>query len=129
MINLVDLAPDFLFIIEKGFVSSSATYNPKEFGNATLVMRGPPFSLQFERDRGQIFVNIGNIQTEWYKFEHVVEFLNNSISDDQLGEPPNISFLARILHEQWENISLLFKDQKKMMHLQEFVQKKIIKLY
>lgn len=56
MIELSDIAPSFSFIQHEGFVKASDRYKPEEFGNADLVMTGPKFSLKFERDRGQVWL-------------------------------------------------------------------------
>jgi hypothetical protein len=124
MIDLIDIAPAFSFVINKGLTPSTATYDPQAFGNARLVMTGTPFSLQFERDRGQVFVDIGNDAVGWHKLEYALEFVDSSITQKQLGAPPDIADLANLLQGRWDKVAHLFNDHQKMSELQAFAKKK-----
>jgi len=120
MIDLADIAPAFLFVTGKGLVPSASTYKPQEFGNATLVMIGLPFSLRFERDRGQVFVDVGSDESGWYKLEYVLEFVDSSVTQQQLGEPPAPALLASLLQGRWDMVASLFADQQRILQLQVF---------
>jgi hypothetical protein len=124
MIDLADIAPDFLFIIGKGFVPGTSIYKPEEFGNATLVMIGVPFSLRFERDRGQVFVDIGSDSSGWCKLEYVLEFVDNSVTQSQLGEPPSPALMASLVQGRWDKAVDLFTDQQRILQLQAFAKQK-----
>lgn len=124
MIELADIAPAFAFVAGKGLTSSTSDYKPKEFGNATLVMTGTPFSLRFERDRGQVFVDAGSDTAGWHKLEYVLGFVDTSVSQQQLGEPPDPAALADLLKIHWDSIVGVFSDPQKVLQLQEFARRR-----
>ena len=128
MIDLADIAPAFSFLMGKGLVPSASDYKPREFGNAALVMVGAPFSLRFERDRGQIFVDVGSNAAGWHKLEYVLEFVDNSVTQQQLGEPPDPTALANLLQVRWDRVADLFSDQQKTSQLQAFAKQKSVAL-
>jgi len=127
MIGLIDIAPDFLFIVNKGHVLATAEYNPQEFGNATVIMEGESFSLRFERDRGQVFVDVGSDVIGWFKLEHVLEFLDKSHIQQQFGSPPAPALLAAFLQSQWDGLVFLFSDQENITQLKQFAKQKTAK--
>jgi hypothetical protein len=124
MIDLTNIAPAFSFVIDMGLVTGASNCKPQEFGNAALVMEGIPFSLRFERDRGQVFVDAGGDATGWYKLEYVLEFVNSSVTQQQLGEPPDIAVMADLLQLNWAKVVHLFGDQQKILQLQAFAKQK-----
>lgn len=124
MIDLADIAPVFSFVGGKGLVPSTSDYRPQEFGNAALVMVGVPFSLRFERDRGQIFVDVGSSAAGWHKLEYVLEFVDNSVTQQRLGEPPDPAAMANLLELNWDRVASLFSDQQKTSQLQVFAKQK-----
>lgn len=124
MIDLADLAPAFSFVVSKGLVPSAGDYESKAFGNAALVMVGAPFSLRFERDRGQVFVDAGTNAAGWHKLEYVLEFVDNSITQHQLGEPPDPTEMANLLQVRWNKVAELFSDRQKISQFQAFAQQK-----
>lgn len=128
MIGLIDVAPAFSFIANRGLLPGTATYDQQAFGNANLVMDGTPFSLRFQRDRGQVFMDIGNDAAGWYKLEYVLEFVANSITQKQLGEPPDTTLLANLLQGHWDKVTHLFNDQQEMSQLQIFAKQKTASL-
>jgi len=124
MIDLADIAPSFSFVVGKGLVPSTSIYKPREFGNATLMMTGLPFSLRLERDRGQVFVDVGNDAVGWYKLEYVLEFVDGSVTQRQLGEPPTLALLAGLLQGRWDKVADLFSDQQRILQFQAFAKQK-----
>jgi hypothetical protein len=124
MIDLADIAPAFSFVVSKGLVPSASEHRAKEFGNAVLVMVGPPFSLRFERDRGQVFVDVGSNDATWYKLEYALEFLDRSITQPQLGEPPDPAVLAKLLQDRWDGVAHLFSDPQRASQLKAFAKQK-----
>ena len=128
MINLADIAPDFSFIVSKGLVPSVGNYNPPEFGNAELVMMGAPFSLRFERDRGQVFVDVGSSVAGWQKLEYVLEFVDSSVTQEGLGEAPDSAAMAGLLQARWDEVTSLFNDQQRISQLQAFAKQKSVAL-
>ena len=124
MIDLVDIAPAFSLVVGKGPVPSASNCRPQEFGNAALVMVGAPFSLRFERDRGQVFVDVGSNAAGWHKLEYVLEFVDNSVTQQQLAEPPDPTALANLLQGRWDKVADLFSDQHKTSQLQVFAKQK-----
>ena len=128
MINLADIAPDFSFIVSKGLVPSVGNYNPQEFGNAELVMMGAPFSLRFERDRGQVFVDVGSSVAGWQKLEYVLEFVDSSVTQEGLGEAPDPAAMAGLLQARWDEVTSLFNDQQRISQLQAFAKQKSVAL-
>jgi len=128
MIELIDIAPAFTFVVDNGLVPSPGEYKPQEFGNATLVMVGAPFSLRFERDRGQVFVDVGSNVFGWHKLEYVLEFVNHSITQHQLGEPPDPVLMARLLQANWNDVASLFGDQQNVSLLEAFGKQKLAAL-
>lgn len=115
MIELSEIAPSFSFIQLEGFVKAAERYKPEAFGNADLVMAGPKFSLKFERDRGQIFVDIGSSDTGWEKLEYALLFINQDITEQQLGAPPDVVVLADLAKSHWREIGQLFDDSSNLM--------------
>ena len=128
MINLVDIASTFSFIADKGLILSAANYDPQAFGDVSLVIAGLPFSLRLVRDRDQVFVDIGNDAAGWYKLEYVLEFVDNSITQKHLSEPPDITLLANLLQGNWDKTSQLFSDEQKMSQLNSFANQKTVDL-
>ncbi len=124
MISLIDIAPAFSFVLEKGLVQSSATYDPKAFGNFYLVLNGKVFSLRIEQDRGQVFIDIHNDLIGWCKLEYIIEFIDSSLREENLGAPPNPTRLANLLKENWAEIEMVFNDKKRIQALKNFIQKK-----
>jgi hypothetical protein len=120
MIDIVEIAPAFTFVTEKGLVPGRSDYKPREFGNAVLFMEGASFSLRLERDRGEVFVDVGNDAAGWHKLEYVIEFLDNSITQQQLGEPPRSDAMAGLLYAYWDRVISLFNDKKLTQQLQNF---------
>lgn len=123
MIDLADIAPAFSFVVNKDLVQSTATYDPQAFGDASLVMAGTPFSLRFVRDRGQVSVEVGGDATGWYLLTYVLEFVDNSVTQ-QLSEPPDPTALANLLQGCWDKVADLFRDQQKTSQLQAFAKQK-----
>ncbi len=124
MIELADIAPAFSFVVSRGLVPNAGDYKPQEFGNAALVAVGAPFSLRFERDRGQVFVDAGSSAAGWHKLEYVLEFVDSSITQQQLGEPPDPTALANLLQWRWDKVADLFSDQQRTAQLQAFAKQK-----
>lgn len=124
MIDLSDIAPAFSFLVGKQLVPSAGDFKPQEFGNADLVMVGAPFSLRFERDRGQVFVDVGSTAAGWHKLEYVLEFVDNSVTQQQLGEPPDPAALASLLQLHWDDVASLFSDRQRILQLQAFAKQK-----
>ena len=126
MIDLADIAPAFSFVVSKGLVlvPIAGDYKPEEFGNAALVMVGAPFSLRFVRDRGQVFVDAGSNAAGWHKLEYVLEFVDNSITQQQLGEPPDLTDMADLLQVRWDKVTSRFSDPQKTSQLQAFAKQK-----
>jgi hypothetical protein len=124
MLNLIDIAPQFTFIANKNLLKSTEHYRQEEFGNAVLVMEGSPFSLRFERDRGQVFVDVGGDSAGWHKLEYVLEFADNTITQGQLGEPPSLVVMAHLLQLNWEKVANLFSDEQKTAQLRSFAGQK-----
>jgi hypothetical protein len=124
MIQLAELAPAYSFIFGNGLVPSASDYRPQQFGNAGLVMVGAPFSLRFERDRGQLFVDAGSNAAGWHKLEDVLEFVDNTVTPQQLGEPPDPELMARLLQTNWVSVASLFSDQQKIAGLQAFTKQR-----
>lgn len=124
MIVLTAIAPDFSFVVGKGLVPSASVYKPEVFGNASLVMVGAPFSLRFQRDRGQVFVDIGSNAVGWQKLEYVLEFVDHSVTEQHLGAPPDPAALAELLRGRWDKVVGLFMDEQKISQLRTFAQQK-----
>ena len=122
--DLADIAPSFSFVVGKGLVLNASDYRPKEFGNAALVMVGALFSLRFVRDRGQVFVDAGSSAAGWHKLEYVLEFVDSSVTQRQLGEPPDPAAMASLLQLNWDKVSGVFGDQQKASQLQAFAKQK-----
>lgn len=123
MIHISDIAPQFAYLIDKGLSPTKGDYSAKDFGNAFLVMAGPVFSIRFERDRGDVFVDIGSDTEGWYKLEYVIEFVDPSASDC-LGQPPQLALMANLLERSWDKISDLFSHKQDMSRLEVFVRNK-----
>ena len=120
MIDIEDISPEFSFVAEMGLVTDLQSFQPEAFGNTILIMVGSPFSLRFERDRGQVFVDVGNDMVGWYKLEYVIEFIDNSFSQKQLGEPPSTFLLSMLLRSKWDEIKLIFSSKDLISQLQMF---------
>lgn len=120
MVLLSDIAQSFSFIQHEGFVKVSDYYRAEEFGNAELVMAGPKFSLKFERDRGQVFVDIGNSDLGWEKLEYALIFVDESITEEQLGVPPQVARLAELAQSHWTRLTELYGDNANLLALREF---------
>lgn len=120
MPTLVEIAPTFSFILARGWTATTVDYRPEEFGNAVIIASGEPFSLKFERDRSQLFVEIGNEASGWFKLEYVVEFLDSSINQQMLGKPPETPILASLLEKHFEQVVKLFRDPDKVRELRIF---------
>lgn len=124
MPDLADIAPAFSFVVGKGFVPSASDDRPNEFGNVALVMEGAMFSLRFLRDRGQVFVDAGSGAAAWHQLQYVLEFVDNSITQQQLGEPPDPVVMANLLQLNWDRVASLFSDQQKIPQLEVFTEQK-----
>jgi hypothetical protein len=124
MINIADIAPAFAFLLRKGFVPGPAIDRPLEFGNAEVVLVGQRFSLRFERDRAQVFVDVGDNASAWYKLEYVLEFVDQAITQDKLGEPPQPVLMAELLDQNWDKVEALFRDPRAVTRLREFSQRR-----
>lgn len=128
MIDLSNIAPAFIFLVDRGLVMEINEYQVQNFGNATLVMKGDQFSLRFKRDRGQIFVDVGNETVGWHKLEYVLEFVDNSITQKQLGEPPALDVMADLLQERWNKVANLFSDKQSIVQFESFAKQKSVAL-
>lgn len=124
MDNLADIAPAFSFVTGRGLVPSIGDYRPQEFGNASLVLVGAPFSLRFERDRGQVFVDAGSSAAGWHKLEYVLEFVDNSVVQQRLGEPPDLAVMANLLQLNWDRVLSLFGDEQRISQLHIFAKQR-----
>jgi hypothetical protein len=123
MIDLIEIAPSFCFVLAKGLLPGSSQYQESEFGNAALLLVGRPFSLRFLRDRGEVFVDVGS-ESEWHKLEYVLEFVGGFAVEKQLGEPPNPVTMASLLELHWHQVGDLFSDSEKLCRFRDFAQKK-----
>ncbi len=126
--NPVDLAPEFSFLIDEGFLPVSKAYRPQEFGNASIILEGPAFSLRLLRDRNDVSVDIGNDSLGWYKFEYVLEFIDPSITQSKLGEPPDLGAMAALLRQKRDHLTKLFNDRKQLADLKRFIKQKSAEL-
>ena len=120
MIDLAEVAPAFSFVVVNGLVQSASTYTPDRFGNATIVMVGAPFSMRFTRDRGEVFVDAGSNSAGWHKLEDILQFVDHSVTQEQLGGPPNIAVMAKLLELNWNKVRSVFSDQQNIAQLREF---------
>jgi hypothetical protein len=120
MIDLNSLAPDFQFLEKKGFIHILDEYKSHEFGDAFLILRGPFFSIKVERDRSQIYFDLGANFNDWYKLEYVIEFIDRSITQKQLEEPPSPSILAEHFERLFDKVTSLFKDEFQILALRQF---------
>jgi biotin-(acetyl-CoA carboxylase) ligase len=55
-----------------------------------------------------------------HKLEYVLEFVNQSITQQQLGEPPDAETLATVLLQNWDEVTRLFSDRRLVSQLQDF---------
>lgn len=124
MITLKDIAPEFMFVQKLGLTTGEVDYDPRKFGDAILVMNGNSFSLRFKRDRSQVFVDIGNDISKWNKLEYAIEFIDKQTTQKQLGEPPSLAEMARLLQANWTKAENLFNDTIEAMKLHKFSQEK-----
>lgn len=124
VIDLVDIAPAFVFVVSKGLAPGASNYQPQAFGDAVVVMVGAPLSLRFERDRGQIFVDAGSNAVGWHKLEYVLEFVDDSGTQQQLGEPPDATAMANLLRVHWDKVVNLFRDEQRTLEFQAFARQK-----
>lgn len=124
MIDFADIVPALSFVRDKGLVQSASDYRPQEFGDVSIVLVGTPFSLRIERDRGQVFLDAGNQSAGWYKLEFILEFVDNSVTQHQLGEPPDPAAMAKLLRTNWDKVARLFGDQQEVWQLQRFAKQK-----
>lgn len=120
MIELLDIAPSFSFILQRDFVKASDRYKPEEFGNADLVMDGAKFSLKFERDRGQVFVDIGGPVVGWEKLEYALIFVDDGITEERLGSPPEVAKLANLTMSHWAKIEQLYTEGTDLSAFRDF---------
>ena len=124
IVALADIAPAFAFILERGFVAGESRYEPEHFGDALLVMHSSPFSLRFVRDRGQDFVDVGSASSGWTSLGYVLEFIDHEITQSQLGKPPDIGVLAKLLQAHWDEVVELFGNLKRMSQFNVFAERK-----
>jgi hypothetical protein len=91
-------------------------------------MMGAPFSLRFERDRGQVFVDVGSSVAGWQKLEYVLEFVDSSVTQEGLAEAPDPAAMAGLLQARWDEVTSLFNDQQRISQLQAFAKQKSVAL-
>jgi hypothetical protein len=120
VLTLDNIASSFLFLKKKNFIETNGSYSSKDFGNALIIMRGDSFSLRFERDRGQIMIDIGGNQIGWFKLEYALEFIDRSINQEDFGEPPSVPRLADLLQKHWLSMEELLGNKNKIDELKEF---------
>lgn len=121
MTTLVQIAPDFAFLAEMGFPAMERRQDPGAFGNAHLLLEGPHFSIRFDRDRGQVFVDVGGGLQGWYKLEDVLQFLDDAY---EFGDPPDTRKMALALQALWGKVLALFGDSGQLNALRAFSKKK-----
>lgn len=120
MINIVEIAPAFAFVLQKGFIPGPAVDRPLEFGNAEVELNGQPFSLRLTRERGQVLVDIGTTSSGWHKLEYVLEFVDRSVKQSQFGAPPDAAMMGDLLQRNWDEVAKVFSDELAMRRLREF---------
>lgn len=118
-----EIASEFSFVFNKGFVMNSLDYKPQEFGNAIMKLKGEKFSIFLKRDRGQIFVDIGNDDIGWYGLNDVLEFIDHAVAHHS-EKTMNIAYLAKSLQDKWEEVTGLFCDKGDISKLEEFARLK-----
>lgn len=129
MIDLASIAPAFSFVVDKGLLPCACDYRTHDFGVAALVMQGASFSLRFEHDRGQIYVEAGSERTGWHRLEDVLEFVDGSlVGPRSLGESPDLCAMAGLLQSHWDSVAGLFGDRRRMSQLHSFARKKSVAL-
>jgi len=126
MDDLIEIAPAFSYVLDKGFVSGASTFKTQESGNASLVLRGMPFSLRFKRVDEQILVDIGNDVLGWHPLSGVLELVNSAIRNNQLGSPPDVTLMADLLMWHWDEITHLFSDRKNYYIFQRIPSKRLV---
>jgi hypothetical protein len=119
-----EIAPAFAFLLRRGLVPATSDYRPQEFGNATLIMVGDVVSVRFQRDRGQVFVDVGSQEVGWHKLEYALEVVDRSVTQEQLGEPPDPSKLAQLLEARWTEVVGLLSDPRRVEDLRAFAEQK-----
>lgn len=128
MIDIADIAPYFAFVLNKGLVPDQANHRPQEFGNASIELNGLPFSLRIQRERGAILVDIGTRSSGWYKLEYVLEFVDATVTQSQLGEPPDAVVMGRLLQRDWDEVAKVFNDELAIRRLQGFARQRSVAL-
>jgi hypothetical protein len=121
---MIDIAPAFAFVLQKGFAPGLAIDRPLEFGNAEVELNGQPFSLRLTRERGQVLADIGTTSSGWYKLEYVLEFVDPSVEQSQLGEPPDAAIMSDLLQRDWDEVAKLFNDELALRRFQEFARQR-----
>ncbi|MBL0283840.1 MAG: hypothetical protein IPQ01_07990 [Zoogloea sp.] len=125
MIDLADIAPAFSFVVSKGLVLVPiANVQAQDSALRLLVGEGAPFSLRFRVRVGErVFVDgrsmplaVENSNRSW--------FVDNSITQQQLGEPPDLTDMADLLQVRWDKVTSLFSDPQKTSQLQAFAKQK-----
>ena len=119
MKQLARVAPDFGFIIYKGF-DEIQEYRPPDtapFGNALLVLRSESVCLRFARDRGQLLVDIGSIASGWFYLADVVAFVEGLEEKSPYGAPPVPSILANKLAHLWDRTINAIVDPEERLRL------------
>jgi hypothetical protein len=124
MISINIIAPDFHFLEKKGFFSISSDYEKNSFGNVVLILKGPVLLFKVTRDRGQLFFDLGVNFNEWYRLECVIEYIDSSVTQRQLGEPPSSKKLAIHFERLIDDISNLFMDNQRLFALRRLEKEK-----
>ncbi len=124
MTTLMDIAPEFSFVLDRGMRHIAGRYDPETFGNAEVILEGAVFSLRFFRDRGETFVEIGDQVSGWNDLDCVLDFLDQLREASPSVEERNMEASAKQLEAHWSELLMLLADPDRRRQLGEFCKSK-----
>lgn len=118
---LKSFSPEFYnFVQDNTFQVVDFKSTPENFGNYFLILNFHNLKLKLYSDRGDKFVDISCDAVTWHQLEHVLVFMNPTLSPKEGEASKKIDELAVSLKENIDSVVKFFKSKSYSVFYKKF---------
>lgn len=97
-------------LMNHGFKEVNSEYSEESFGNATLEFYSKDLNIRFDRDRGQVTVDVSGPRGLWVSLQIVKDLLTNS---EPTLNPQDLKALGQFSDEHYNEVVSVLTDEKR----------------